>query len=87
MTVAPDALAALRHRLHEMRAKLVAQLAAADVLDGGLLALLGNVGIALLALDEVAVPEAGGRGGASTPAHARTRDRRRGGDPRSGRRR
>ena len=48
---APDALAALRGRLLDMRADLVEQLAAADHLDAGLVALLGDVGAALADLD------------------------------------
>jgi hypothetical protein len=51
VTVAPDALAGLRHRLHEMRVDLVAQLAEADALDAGLLRLLADVEIVLGGLD------------------------------------
>jgi hypothetical protein len=51
MTAAPDALAALRARLTALRDDVLRQLAEDEVLDGGMLALLGNTAAALDALD------------------------------------
>jgi hypothetical protein len=50
-TVPPDRLAALRHRLHEMRAELVAQLAQADTIEPSWLAMLAHTEIVLSAID------------------------------------
>jgi hypothetical protein len=49
--MSPDATAALRARLLALRDDALRQLAEADHLDGGLLALVGNVGAALAAID------------------------------------
>jgi hypothetical protein len=48
--IAPDAVVARRDRLLAMRGDLVAQLADADVLDAGLLRLLADVEVVLVAL-------------------------------------
>jgi hypothetical protein len=61
--LAPDALAALRSRLLALRADTLAQLAEAEALNGGMLALLGNVGAALDALDTVPIGAESGRPG------------------------
>ena len=45
-------IADLRLRLANMRTELTSQLAAEPILDGGLLALLGNIGTALAALED-----------------------------------
>jgi hypothetical protein len=50
MTVAPDAVVALRDRLLDMRAELVARLADAAALDAGLLRLLADIEAVLAAL-------------------------------------
>jgi hypothetical protein len=49
--IAPDALAALRDRLHEMRGDLRDRLAGEDVFDAGLLRLLADVEVVLGALE------------------------------------
>jgi hypothetical protein len=71
VTVAPDTLAGLRDRLLDMRDELVEQLAEADVLDGGLLALLGDVGGALAALELDDVSGSKGRRGGDPYADKR----------------
>lgn len=53
MTIETSALSALRGRLLDLRADLLAQLTAAEHTDAGLLALVGNVSAALDALDTV----------------------------------
>ena len=51
MSPAPDALATLRDRLLVLREDLRGRLAAADHLDGGLLAMLADTESVLAALD------------------------------------
>ena len=53
--MATEDVTALRDRLLRLRASTFRQLSAADHLDAGLLAVLGNVGAALVALDQMAV--------------------------------
>ena len=52
---APDALGMLRARLLALRDDVLRQLVAADVLDAGMLRMLGEVGAALAALEAEAV--------------------------------
>jgi len=87
VTVGSAALAGLRERLHEMRDDALQQLAEADHLDTGLLALLANTSTVLATIEAEAATAATPALDPASPTHARTRDRRRGGDPRSGRRR
>ncbi len=49
---------ALRDRLLRLRSSALDQLAAADHLDAGMLAVLANVGAALAALDQVTITDA-----------------------------
>jgi hypothetical protein len=56
VTVGSAALAGLRERLHEMRDDALQQLADCDPLDAGLLALLGDIGAALAAIDGITSP-------------------------------
>jgi hypothetical protein len=51
VAVTPEALSELRERLAALRDDVLRQLAQADHVDAGFLALLGNVGAALAAVD------------------------------------
>jgi hypothetical protein len=62
--MSPDAATVLRARLLSLRIDAVEQLAASDRLDAGILALVGDIGAALMAIDEkgVAITDARGTG-------------------------
>jgi hypothetical protein len=71
----------LRERLLALRADALRQLAEADHLDTGLLALLANTSTVLATIEAEAATAATPALDPASPTHARTRDRRRGGDP------